>query len=181
MRKIVSGLFISLDGVVSAPDTWHFPYFNEEMGQAVQDQMADADAMLLGRRTYAEFAAYWPNHPSDVPPGDYMNHTEKFVASSTLDKVEWSNSTLLRGDLVQELTRLKAQPGRNINVVGSPTLVRFLLRERLLDQLNLLVHPLVVGAGDRLFDGIGAEVPLRLARSQTFSTGVLYLNYEPAQ
>jgi dihydrofolate reductase len=181
MRKIVAGLFISLDGVVESPDKWHFPYFNDEMGQAVGAQMAAADTMLLGRRTYQEFASYWPHQTSDVPPADYMNNTPKLVVSTTLKApLEWQNSTLISGNFAQELTRLKRQPGKNIATTGSATLVRSLLRDNLLDELNLLLHPIVVGSGKRLFDdGIG-QVPLKLVDSKTFSTGVLSLTYEPA-
>ena len=180
MRKIVAGLFLSLDGVVESPDQWHFPYFNDEMGEAVGTQMAAADTMLLGRVTYQEFAGYWPQQSSDVEPADYMNNTPKLVVSTTLDTVEWQNSTLIKGNVAQELTRLKQQPGKNISVVGSATLVRSLLREDLLDELRLLVHPIVVGRGKRLFEDGGGQKALRLVESKTFSTGVLSLTYQPA-
>jgi len=180
MRKIVAGEFISLDGVVEAPNQWHFPYFNDEMGEAVGSDMTSAGALLLGRRTYEEFAAAWPSRPSDEPGADFMNNTPKFVGSTTLDKVEWQNSTLITGNFVEEITRLKEQPGKNIAISGSPTLVRWLLREGLLDELHLLVHPIVVGHGKRLFEGETGQVPLKLVDSKTFSTGVLSLNYAPA-
>jgi dihydrofolate reductase len=181
MRKIVSGLFISLDGVVEAPDQWHFPYFNEEMGEIVMGQMAASDAMLLGRVTYEEFASYWPQQPSDVPPADHMNNTPKFVVSTTLDQVDWQNSTLIKENVVEEITKLKKQPGKNIGMTGSATLVRSLLRDNLLDELHLLVHPIVVGKGKRLFpEGID-QMPLELVNSKTFNNGVLYLTYQPAR
>ena len=181
MRKIVAGLFISLDGVYEAPHEWHFPYFNDEMGAAVGAAMAAGDAMLLGRRTYEEFASYWPHQGSDVEVAALMNATPKLVVSTTLDKVEWQNSTLIKGNVAEELTRLKQQPGKNITITGSGTLVRSLLREGVLDELQLLVHPLVVGHGKRLFDDIGAQVPLTLTDSRTLSTGVMVLTYVPAQ
>jgi dihydrofolate reductase len=177
MRKIVSGLFISLDGVVEAPDQWHFPYFNEEMGNAVQSMMGSSEAMLLGRRTYEEFAAYWPTSTDDI--ADYMNGTQKYVVSNTLPSAEWQNSTLVSGDVIKELARLKEQPGGSLGITGSGTLVRSLLRAGLLDELHLLVHPIVVGSGKRLFDD-GPQVPLRLTDSQIFSTGVLNLTYQRA-
>jgi dihydrofolate reductase len=177
MRKIVAGLFISLDGVVEAPDKWHFPYFNDEMGAAVQAMTDGNDAMLLGRRTYEEFASYWPTSTDDF--ADHMNGTRKYVVSTTLTSADWQNSTLVGGDVRAELTRLKEQPGGNLGITGSGTLVRSLLREGLLDTLHLLVHPIVVGTGKRLFDD-GPQVPLRLTDSQTFTTGVLHLTYEPA-
>lgn len=174
MGKITSGLFISLDGVVEAPDQWHFPYFNEEMGNAVQSMTGNSEAMLLGRRTYEEFAAYWPTSTDDF--ADHMNGTPKYVVSNTLTSAEWQNSTLVSGDVPKELARLKEQLTGNLGVTGSGTLVRSLLREGLLDELHLLVHPIVVGTGARLFDD-GPQVPLRLVDAQTFSTGVQYLTY----
>lgn len=180
MRKIVAGLFISLDGVVESPDQWHFPYFNDEMGAAVDAVMTAADTMLLGRQTYQEFASYWPNQTSDVPLADYMNDIPKLVVSTTLATVAWQNSTLIKGDVAEELTRLKQLPGKNISITGSGTLVRSLLRDNLLDELSLLVHPIVVGRGKRLFDDMGAQVALKLVDSRTLSTGVLSLTYAPA-
>jgi dihydrofolate reductase len=181
MRKIVAGLFISLDNVYEAPDKWHFPYFNDEMGAAVDEQMAASDAMLLGRVTYEEFASYWPHQTSsDVDIADFMNNTPKLVVSNTLDKVEWQNSTLIKGNVAEKLTKLKQQPGKNISITGSGTLVRSLLRDGLLDELRLLVHPIVVGSGKRLFEGEIGQTPLKLVESKTLSTGVLYLTYQPA-
>jgi dihydrofolate reductase len=180
MRKIVAGLFISLDGVIEAPEQWHFPYFNDEMGEAVGSQMAAADTMLLGRRTYEEFAGYWADKGSDVEFADVMNNTPKLVASTTLKAVEWQNSTLLGDDVAEELRRLKQEPGKNISITGSATLVRSLLRDGLIDELRLLVHPIVVGSGKRLFEDQAERVPLKLVDSQVFSTGVLYLTYAPA-
>ena len=101
MRKVVAGLFISLDGVVESPEKWHFPYFNDEMMEVVGSAMAASDAMLLGRVTYQEFAGYWPGvRPEDEPMAAYMNTTPKYVVSTTLDTVEWQNSTLIKGDTV---------------------------------------------------------------------------------
>ena len=176
MRKVVANFFISLDGVVERPDQWHFPYFNDEMGQAVGAGMAASDTMLLGRRTYEEFAAFWPSQTE--PPADHMNTTSKIVVSNTLTSADWQNSRIVRGeDLASELNRLKQQDGKNIGTVGSATLVRSLLRDGLLDELHLLVHPLVVGAGKRLFEGETGKVPLTLLSSKTFGTGVVYLIY----
>jgi dihydrofolate reductase len=182
VRKIVAGLFISLDGVYEAPGEWHFPYFNDEMGEAVQAQIDASDAMLLGRVTYQEFASYWPHQSEDeVPLADHMNNTPKVVVSETLDSLDWQNSTLIKGNVVEELTRLKRQPGKNIGITGSGTLVASLLRAGLLDELRLLVHPIVVGKGKRLFATEDEPRGLRLADAQTFSTGVLNLTYTPAE
>jgi dihydrofolate reductase len=181
MRKIVAGLFITLDGVYESPNLWNFPYFDDEMGQEVGRLMAGNDAMLLGRQTYQEFAAYWPHQSSDVEPADFMNNTPKLVVSNTLTSVdEWQNSTLISGNLTDELRTLKEQPGKNIGITGSGTLVRSLLRDGLLDELSLLVHPIVYGSGKRLFDEMGSQVPLKLVESKTFGSGVLSLTYVPA-
>jgi dihydrofolate reductase len=181
MRKIVAGLFISLDGVYESPDTWHFPYFNDEMGAEVGGKMAESDTMLLGRQTYEEFASYWPHQSSDVEPADFMNNTPKVVVSNTLKTADWQNTTIVSGDVAAELTKLKQQPGKNIGITGSGTLVRSLLDQGLLDELTLLVHPIVVGKGKRLFDRDMAQVPLKLVSSKTLSTGVLSLTYERAE
>ncbi len=181
MRKIVAGLFLSLDGVVEAPDQWHFPYWSDEMGEVIGSQMAAADTLLLVRVTYQEFAAYWPHQTGDVPMADYMNTTPKLVVSTTLDTVAWQNSTLINGNVVEELTRRKREPGKNIGITGSGTLVRSLLRDGVLDELRLLVHPIVVGRGKRLFADEGEPKGLKLADAKTFSTGVLSLIYQPAR
>ena len=180
MRKFVAGLFITVDGVVESPDKWQFPYFNDEMGQAVTSQMDAADAMLLGRQTYQQFASFWPNADAADPFTARMNNTPKSVVSTTLDTVEWQNSTLIRSNVAEELTRLKQQPGKDIAITGSATLIRSLLRDNLLDELRLLVHPVVVGSGKRLFPDGSDPVALKLVGAQTFSTGVLSLTYQPA-
>ncbi|MER6509671.1 dihydrofolate reductase family protein [Nonomuraea sp. NPDC001636] len=178
MRKITAGLFISLDGVVEAPDTWHFPYFNDEMGQSVGAQMQAADAMLLGRHTYEEFAGYWPHQdPEKEPMAEAMNNSTKYVVSTTLTSPSWQNTELVS---LADLAALREGPGGNISVVGSATLVVSLLREGLLDELNLLLHPIVVGSGKRLFDDVREQIPLTLTTSTTFSTGVLNLIYTRA-
>jgi dihydrofolate reductase len=180
MRKIVAGLFMSLDGVVESPEQWQFPYFNDEIGQALGSSMAASDTLLLGRRTYQEFAATWPGRGSDDPVGAYMNNTPKLVASTTLDSTDWQNSTLLNGDLADQLCKLKQQPGKNITITGSITLVRSLLHDGLLDELALMVCPIVVGHGQRLFDDWNEQLQLNLQDATTFSTGVLSLSYTPA-
>src|SRR5262245_10593985 len=126
MRKIVAGLFISLDGVTESPDQWQFDHFDEGMAEYMTSALAAQDAVLLGRVTYQEWAAYWPTS-MDEPFASYINTTPKYVVSTTLDSVEWQNSTLIKGNLAQELSRLKQQPGKNIGIAGSPTLVQSLL------------------------------------------------------
>jgi dihydrofolate reductase len=181
MRKVTAGLFVSLDGVTESPEKWQLPYFNDEMGEAIGAAMAAADAMLLGRVTYQEFASYWPGVRSeDQPFADYMNNTPKYVVSTTLDTVEWSNSTLIKGNLAEEITKLKQQPGKNIGITGSTTLVQSLLQDDLLDELGLMIHPVVVGSGKRLFEEGGDLKALKLIDSKTFSTGLVSLTYQPA-
>ena len=178
MRKIVAGLFMSLDGVVEAPNEWVGPYFDEEVGQTVGSLMAAMDTLLLGRVTYEGFAAAFAGQSGG--DADLMNSRPKIVVSTTLDKAEWQNSTLLKDNVAKEITALKQQPGQSIGMSGSATLVRWLLREGLLDELVLLVFPLVVGRGQRLFEDGGDQMPLTLVNSQTFGTGVLSLTYTPA-
>ena len=182
MRKIKSYFFISLDGVVEAPDQWHFPYFDDEMGAAVGAAYEATDAMLVGRVLYDEWAAYWPEN-ADEPFGDVMNSMKKYVVSNSLDTAEWQNTELIRGDVAAgKLAEIKAADGGDIAMSGSPTTVRWLLREGLLDELNLLVHPIVVGDGlARLFPPDEPRRPLDLKSSQTFKTGVLNLSYAPTE
>lgn len=181
MRKIKSYFFISLDGVAEAPDRWHFPYFDDEMGAAVGAGFASADALLMGRVLYDEWAAYWPEH-ADQPFGDVMNSIKKYVVSNSLQTAEWQNSEIISGDASRKLANIKAQDGGDINMSGSATTVRWLLREGLLDELNLLVHPIVVGDGlARLFPPDEPTIPLELLSAQTFETGVLNLSYAPAK
>ena len=179
MRKIVSGLFISLDGVIEAPNDWTGPWFNPELGQAVGSFIAAQDAMLLGRVSYDEFAAYWPQQTGDM--ADTMNGTAKYVVSGTLKSAEWQNSTLIpAASAIAEIAELEQRPGQNIGMTGSATLVSSLLREGLLDELHLFVFPVVLGSGKRLFAAPGAKLPLKLISSATFDTGVVQLTYTKA-
>jgi dihydrofolate reductase len=181
VRKIKSYFFVSLDGVVESPDTWHFPYFDDEMGDAVGAGFATADAMLMGRVLYNEWAEYWPQH-ADQPFGDVMNSIKKYVVSNSLQEAEWQNSEIISGDVAQKLTDIKAQDGGDITMSGSATTARWLLREGVLDELNLLVHPIVVGDGlARLFPPDEPSIPLELVNAQTFKSGVLNLSYALAK
>ena len=177
MGFIKSGLFISIDGVIEAPETWHFPYFNDEMGAAVGGLMTGNDATLFGRQTYQEFAGYWPNADPSDPMTAAINGGRKFVVSNTMTEASWENSSVISGDVVAELTKLKVET--RLGTTGSATLVRWLLEQGLVDELHLLVHPIVVGHGKKLFTD-GATVPLTLLSSTTFTTGVLHLVYGAA-
>ena len=180
MRKIVTGLAISLDGVVESPANWGFRFLNEEMNELIAAGIAQADAILLGRRTYLEFAELWPKQGSEVPMADFLNNTPKYIVSSTLDTLDWGPATLLGGDLAGAITQLKGQPGKNIQVPGSPTLVRWLLRNGLLDELALMVCPVVVGSGMHLFDELNGQREFELVQSAPLSTGALAVTYRPA-
>jgi dihydrofolate reductase len=178
MRQINAGLFISLDGVVEAPENWTGPYFDDQVGQAVGALMAVNDAMLLGRLTYEGFAAAFGGQSGGM--ADQMNGTPKYVVSSTLTSADWQNSTLINGDVAAQISALKQQPGQGIGMSGSSALVGWLLRHGLLDRLDLLVFPVVLGTGKRLFREPDGPLPLTLAGAQTFSTGVVQLTYTPA-
>ena len=186
MRKINAGLFISLDGVVEDPQDWHFPYFNDEMGVAVSAQLAAADTLLLGRKTYDSFAGAWPDREAaggeDAAMGKALGDARKIVVSNQNLQFTWRNTEQLQGDLVEAVTALKNEPGAtDIAMSGSVSIVRKLLAAGLLDELHLLVHPIAVRKGMRLFDEGESPIPLRLTSSRTFTTGVLHLIYAPAE
>jgi dihydrofolate reductase len=186
MRKITAGLFISLDGVVEEPGDWHFPYFNDEMGAAVSGQIGNADTLLLGRKTYDSFAGAWPDREEageeDADFAKALGEARKIVVSNQDLQFTWRNSEQLRGDLVEGVTALKNEPGStDIAMSGSVSVVRQLIAAGLLDELHLLIHPIAVRKGERLFDEGESPVPLRLVSSQAFTTGVLYCVYAPAE
>ncbi|MFI9591367.1 dihydrofolate reductase family protein [Nonomuraea sp. NPDC052265] len=182
MRKISANLFISLDGVVQDPADWHLPYFDDEMGAAVTAQMADT--LLLGRKTYDSFAGAWPEREEaggeDADFARTIGDARKIVVSRQPLEFTWRNSELLRGDLVKAVTALKSEPGGPIAMSGSVSVVRRLLAAGVLDELHLLVHPIAVRKGERLFDEGQEAIPLELVSSETFTTGVLHLVYRPA-
>ncbi|MEU6780082.1 dihydrofolate reductase family protein [Nonomuraea angiospora] len=179
MAKIISSFFISLDGVVESPDQWHFPYWNDEMGAVVEAGMRSAAAMLMGRKLYDEWSAYWTSAESDKEIAATFNALPKYVVTSTLEKADWENTTVVNGDVAAGLRELKERIDGDIQMSGSATTVRWLLANGLLDELNLLVHPIAVGHGQRLFED-GPTHALKLVKSETFETGVLNLRYVPA-
>jgi dihydrofolate reductase len=181
MRKTVACMLMTLDGVVESPEKWHLRYLDEEMREIIDAAAASSDSILLGRRTYQEFADVWPSWASEVPLAGYMDGTPKHVVSTTLTKLDWINSNLVSGSLADAVEDLKRQAGTNIQIYGSPTLVQSLLRDGLLDELALLVHPIVVGGGRRLFDDGTYGTMLRLVDSRALRNGVLALTYAPAR
>ncbi|MGQ4599126.1 dihydrofolate reductase family protein [Nocardia sp. R6R-6] len=185
MRKITAGLFIALDGVIEDPQDWHFPYFDDDMGAAVDAQLGAADTLLLGRKTYDSFAGAWPEREAaggpDAPFAKKLGDARKIVVSHQDLDFTWRNSEVLQGDLVEAVTGLKNEPGGDIAMSGSVSVVRQLLDAGLLDELHLLVHPIAVGKGERLFEDGAPTIALRLLSSQTFATGVLHLVYTRAE
>ncbi|MBD3004496.1 dihydrofolate reductase family protein [Streptomyces sp. 5-10] len=185
MRKITASLFISLDGVVEAPDQWHFPYFNDEMGAAVDASLGAADTLLIGRKTYDSFAGAWPDREAaggeDAHFAKKLGDARKIVLSRQNLSFTWRNSEQLKGDFAEAVTALKNEPGGDIALSGSVSVVRQLIAHGLLDELHLLVHPIAVRRGMRLFDEGETTIPLKLLSSATFSTGVLHLVYAPAE
>lgn len=184
MAKITSSMFMAVDGVVDPMiGNWHFPYFNDEMGKAVEGTH-DADVFLFGRVTYDSFAGAWPEREAageeDAAMAKHLGDVRKIVVSRKPLEFSWRNSEQLEGDLLEAVAKLKADPSiRRIALSGSVSIVRQLLAAGLLDELHLFVHPAVAGSGLRLFDDDGPEQPLRLLSSQPFDTGVLYVVYAP--
>jgi len=181
LRKVVVSEFVSLDGVVEEP-MWTFQFSGEEQDKFKFDELAASDALLLGRVTYEGFAAAWPQMAEQT--GEYgamMNGYPKYVASTTLgEPLEW-NANLIGENVAEEVSRLKQQPGKDILVFGSVSLVNTLMQHGLIDEYRLMVFPIVVGSGKRLFeDGSGTTV-LKLAESKTFDSGVVVLTYEPVE
>lgn len=179
MRKVVAWLFYTLDGVVESPDVWQFDY-DDEMGADLTSKQESQDAVLLGRTTYEEWVGYWPTADDGIGFKKFINNTPKYVVSTTLDKVEWANSTLINTDVAGEITKLKNQPGKDIGVYGSPGLVRSLISEGLLDVLTLLVHPVLASSGKRRLVPEGDQLRrLELLDATRGSSGTMILSYRP--
>lgn len=194
MRKVVVGTFLSLDGVMQAPggleeDTeggfkhggWQLPYFDADAGRFMSESFAATDALLLGRVTYQIFAAFWPSAPDEDPFAKRMNSMPKFVVSTTLKKADWNNSRLIKGNVSEEVAKLKQQPGSgHLAVIGSGKLTQTLMQHNLIDEYVLWIHPLVLGSGKRLFRDGSPKTTLRHVDTKTTSTGVVILTYQLA-
>jgi dihydrofolate reductase len=194
MKKLIVGTFLTLDGVMQAPgdsqeDTeegfksggWQMPYFDEESGKIMGETMAAMDTLLLGRKTYQIFAAYWPTAPVDDPFAKKLNSVPKYVVSTTLKKAEWNNTTLISENIPEEVAKLKQQPGSGvISVTGSGKLAQTLMRHNLVDEYVLWINPIVLGSGKRLFEERIGPLNLKLIDAKTVSTGVVILTYQPA-
>jgi len=188
MGRIVVTEFMSLDGVIEDPGGaegfahggWSFKFRDPEGMQFKLQETLDHDALLLGRVTYEGFAAAWPSMTDEVGFAEKMNGMPKFVVSSTLTDLQWNNSTLLGPDLAEEVAKLKQRPGGDILVAGSATLVRGLMAEGLVDEYRLMVFPIVLGSGKRLFGESDDPSVLTLVDSKTLDSGTLILTYHPA-
>jgi len=194
MRKIIVHEFISLDGVIQAPGGtdedreggfthggWTMPYWHDDIGKHFFEMIAQADTMLLGRKTWQIHGGAFEPMPAGDPFGDVMNNTPKVVVSGTLKSAAaWRNSTLIRSNVVEEVRKLKEQPGKNILMDGSSVLIHTLAENDLVDEYNLHVYPLVLGGGKRLFPG-GKRINLELIESRALPTGVVYQRYKPAK
>jgi|ERR671925_256448 dihydrofolate reductase len=194
MRKLRVIEFLSLDGVMQAPgaadeDTeggfryggWQRPYFDDVLAAAAADGMAATDTYLFGRKTYEHMASFWPTAPSDDPFAKHLNTTPKYVASTTLASADWQNSTVIKGDVAEEVAKLKQQPGGNIAVLGSGELVQTLIEHHLVDEYFLVVNPLLLGSGKRLFKGSTEPINLTLVDCKPTATGAVMLTYRPQQ
>lgn len=178
MRRVVVAEFVSLDGVMEAPDEWQGPFWSEEAGKFKHDELFASDALLLGRVTYQGFAAAWPSITDEEGFADRMNSLPKFVASTTLEEAEW-NATFIKGDIAEEVSKLKQQPGQDILIYGSADLVHTLMQHDLIDEYRIMVHPVVVGSGKHLFRDESDTTVLRLVETKTFSSGIVVLTYKP--
>jgi dihydrofolate reductase len=190
MRKLVINTFASLDGVMQAPGGpdedptggfelggWSVPFWDDRMGQAMTEFMGKPFDLILGRKTYEIFAGHWPH--SDEPGAAELNRATKYVASRTLDRLDWENSTLLEGDVGEAVARLKEEDGPELQVHGSSDLIQTLLRRDLVDEFRVWIFPVVLGSGKRLFGGGAPPRTLKLVDSQVSSTGVVMGTYQP--
>jgi dihydrofolate reductase len=190
MGKIIVSEFITLDGVIGAPggedslgerSGWSIPYFSEETAKFKLDDLLASDALLMGRATYQIHAAAWPSMTDEEGFADRMNSLPKYVVSTTLEKVEWNDSRLIRGNIPEAVKKLKQEIQRDILIDGSGELVNLLMQHDLIDEYRLLVHPVVVGKGKRLFREDSQKKELRLIEARAFGTGVVALTYQPTE
>jgi dihydrofolate reductase len=177
MRKVIVTEFLTLDGVMEAPNEWSFPYWNDEIGKFKLDELFASDALLLGRVTYEGFAAAWPSRSDEAGFADRMNGVAKYVVSTSLKDAAWNNSTIIAENVAEEVSKLKQQAGQDILIAGSATLIGTLMRDNLIDEFQLLVYPVVLGKGKRLFlDGVDAT--LTLIETKPYDSGVVLLRYQ---
>jgi dihydrofolate reductase len=189
MRKLIITEFMSLDGVFQAPgpdgsgykyEGWTFPFNSEEFGKFKYDELQQTDMLLLGRVTYEGFAKAWPSQKDPAGFADKFNSMPKYVVSKSLTKAEWNNSHIITDNIVEEIQKLKNQDGGDIVVHGSGTLARFLIEQNLVDEITILLYPVVLGTGKQLFADIH-KTGLKLIETTSFATGVVVLRYKPEE
>lgn len=180
-RNLIVSEFVTLDGVMEAPEEWSFQFFSDAQQEYKHDELFDSGALLLGRTTYESFAEAWPDRTDETGFADRMNSLPKYVVSTDLEQAEWNNSTIIDGDIVEAVAALKQEDGQDILVNGSGELVDTLLANDLVDEYRLMVHPVVQSSGKRLFEGASEPTTMRLVDTEAFDSGVVVLTYEPAE
>jgi dihydrofolate reductase len=180
MRKVVVSEYVTLDGVFEDLDRWHFDFWNDEIAKYKLDELLASDGLLMGRVTYDVFASTWPDMTDEEGFADRMNSLPKWVVSTTLEGAAWNNTTVIRENVPDAIADLKQEDGQSLLLGGSGQLANALLKHGLVDELRLLVHPVVFGKGRRLFDGGLESKKLELSGTTKFATGVIALHYEPA-
>jgi len=178
VRKVIVSTYVTLDGVMEAPEKWVFQFWNDEHAKYAHDQLFASDALLMGRLVYEEFAASWPSRRNEF--ADRMNALPKYVVSTTLEEAAWNNTTIIKEDVAEEVSRLKQQPGQDILMYGSADLMHTLMRHSLIDEYRIWVHPVVLGSGKRLFGEGSDSTVLRLVDTTTFGSGIVVLSYQLA-
>ncbi|HWM92336.1 MAG TPA: dihydrofolate reductase family protein [Thermoanaerobaculia bacterium] len=192
MRKLIASTFVSLDGVMQAPGGpeedpaqgfslggWSFAYWDEVMGQSMSGFDGNDRELVLGRKTYEIFEAYWPHQPEDHPIARTFNAAKKHVGSRTLKSLQWHNSSVVGGDVVSAIAALKVQPGLDLQIIGSGNLIQTLQAASLIDEYNVWTFPVVLGRGKRLFENGARPCALRLVASKVSTTGVVMSTYVP--
>jgi len=184
VRKIVASVWMTLDGVFDADimDQWFYPYHSDDRAAYIKETIVASDALLLGRTTYEMLAPYWSTQVTDENgPASKLNSMLKYVVSSTLKEAHWNNSTIIKEHVIEEITRLKQQPGHDLLIPGSATFVQSLMHTDLIDEYQFLVHPMIMGSGKRFFKDWMGMARLKLVESKTLSLGVVLLCYQPAK
>lgn len=186
MRKIIVSEFITIDGVIEDPGGaenspyggWSFSYWNDEAEKYKHEELFSSDALLLGRETYQGFAAAWPSMTDENGFADRMNSLPKYVVSNTLEKTEWNNSKIIKDNIIEEIQKLKEQPGQSIFIFGSGQLIHTLREHDLIDEYRLMVHPVVIGGGKKLFQDLAEQKSMKLVQTETFRSGIVVLVYQ---
>jgi dihydrofolate reductase len=180
MRNIIATEYVTLDGVMHEPGEWSGPFFNDEAAKFKYDELFASDALLLGRVTYEGFAKAWPTMTGAGDFGERMNSLPKYVVSTTLHNPEWNNSHVIKANVVEEISKLKQEPGQDILLAGSGVLLHTLMENDLVDEYRLMLHPIVLGSGKRLFQNENQTKTLKLVETKPFSSGIVVLTYQPA-